>query len=258
MKQESYGRETTHTPRHKSWSVCRVDGDWRIIDNQGVTETQHPGHTRNEAATNENEFHFLPDPHKFIFSHFPNEKEHQLLSRPVSRYEFDSMAYLQPAFLEMGYRTITHPRFTIVAIEGDVTIDIGLPPGQEVSFQYSLYDVTKPATVETTHNGIQLNRYALLQEIRHNKSNILRCGFTFPKAALYKFSLFASVSTMQSRLPICTYIIEAKKQAKNSQPLPEFICNTMQWGSRAQLTQSGLTPLTHKTGDSLNFKLTKI
>ena len=84
--------------------------------------------------------YFLTDPEQFIYSHIPGDDEDmQLLARPVTLREFIKMAYLKPAFFDLDLRLLEHRKCVLHASEGEIDIQIGIPPGKRRSFVYRLW-----------------------------------------------------------------------------------------------------------------------
>lgn len=54
------------------------------------------------------DFYFLTDPEEFIYTHFPDEEQWQLLEAPIPLEEFEKRVFKTSAFFNMGLRLL-HP-----------------------------------------------------------------------------------------------------------------------------------------------------
>jgi hypothetical protein len=69
---------------------------------------------------------FLTPPSQFIYDHFPEEEQWQLLDEPVSKAEFERLVYLEPDFFRLGLMLGEEKNGTIEA-ENEVNISIHAP-----------------------------------------------------------------------------------------------------------------------------------
>ncbi|KAK6195182.1 hypothetical protein SNE40_000659 [Patella caerulea] len=112
---------TTH-----SWNLVQIEKNWWPIDC-----TWGSGHVNSNKQFEcfYQEFFFLPDPDRFILSHFPkkdkaiivNEK-YQLLPKPISIDEFNKMAKIEPGALFHGIK-LSHSKYLFKVVKnGDITL----------------------------------------------------------------------------------------------------------------------------------------
>jgi hypothetical protein len=88
----------TSKPNH-SWTAVRIDGRWRLVDptwGAGVVAARQfqPSFTWD---------YFLADPDAMILSHYPKDDDWQLLSRPVSRSDFERMPLVPHVLFHAGF-----------------------------------------------------------------------------------------------------------------------------------------------------------
>ncbi|ELT97330.1 hypothetical protein CAPTEDRAFT_77647, partial [Capitella teleta] len=102
------GRE--HLNATSSWAAVLIDQSWRLFDPNPASRQKN---TQSPLHFSYNDHFFLTDPEAFIFTHFPSDKKWQLLARPVTRQEFDQLAYLDPGFFETGLTLESHRKVII-------------------------------------------------------------------------------------------------------------------------------------------------
>ena len=79
--------------------------------------------------------YFATNPKYFIYSHFPDESELQMLSNPISRDELESKALLYNVFFERGFHTI----FPDTSTYNDKIINITITYNQEALDYFKYY-----------------------------------------------------------------------------------------------------------------------
>jgi len=73
------------------------------------------------------EYYFMPDPHKLIFTHFPDCGDWQLLPQPISLFDFEQLVPVKSSFFKYGLR-ILDCREAVIRTSREVTVRIGFPP----------------------------------------------------------------------------------------------------------------------------------
>jgi transglutaminase/protease-like cytokinesis protein 3 len=68
----------------------------------------------------------MPDPHQLIFTHFPNDKNWQLLERPITLAEFETLVSVKSAFFKYGLQVVDH-REVVIVVRDEVTVRIRCP-----------------------------------------------------------------------------------------------------------------------------------
>ena len=80
-------------PNH-AWNTVQIDGAWYLLD-----PTWDAGYvtydTKSFLKKTDSYTFFLPDPNRFITSHYPEQQKWQLTSQPVSKQEFWAMPNLR-------------------------------------------------------------------------------------------------------------------------------------------------------------------
>ncbi len=84
--------ETNH-----AWNAVKIDGEWRLIDS-----TWGGGHVdgNQQYVFNFDPFYFCTPPQQFIYSHFPEDPNWQLLDLPKTLKEFTDLPDVSPSFFQ--------------------------------------------------------------------------------------------------------------------------------------------------------------
>ena len=220
-------------------------GEWELIDDNG----QGAKRLEEEDASvmyDHNEFYFLTDPEAMIYSHLPEDHEQwQLLARPVTKREFNEMAYLKPAFFDLDIHLESHRRCLLRAPEGEIELELGLPKKRR-RFMYRLWMSTQGKDKQEKVGDFKLDRFVFMQQL----GNMLFTRLYFPTAGKFKFELYARDADQTSENPsqtyemLCTYIIQSDVAKEDIQPLPENL--RKEWGPGQDLEHAGLYPVSHK------------
>ena len=97
------------------WNAVKLDGDWYLLDLAWASTTAQKGVP--------NDFYFLTDPQAFISQHFPMDTRWQLLSRPVSKADFDRFPKYYDAYFNLGFDPYFPKQGTLRSTDG-VTISL--------------------------------------------------------------------------------------------------------------------------------------
>jgi hypothetical protein len=157
--------ESNHT-----WTAVKLNGKWQLIDvtwNSGFIDGIR-------FVPNYSLGYFLISPEKFVYTHFPEEPEWQLLSTPLSFAQFTNMPYLTDRFFALGLDLQTKST-RILDTGAEFTLEIKVPG--DVHFMARLEDSDK-------------NRYdkaTLTQRTGENG----KVYVVFPKKGNYTLTLFA-------------------------------------------------------------------
>lgn len=77
------------------WNAVKLDGDWYLCDLTWASTTAQKGVP--------NDFYFMTDPQAFISQHLPQDSRWQLLSRPVTKPDFDRFPKYYDAYFNLGF-----------------------------------------------------------------------------------------------------------------------------------------------------------
>jgi hypothetical protein len=113
-----------------AWNAVRIDGHWKLLDatwGSGYIDGESLGFTKRFE-----EHYFFTDPDAFIFNHFPDDPQWQLLEQPVSESEYLNMAWVRPAFFHHGLSLNSHQQQHIETA-GPLVIELGVPESSIIS-----------------------------------------------------------------------------------------------------------------------------
>ena len=97
------------------WNAVKLDGDWYLVDITWASTTAAKGKG--------NDFYFLTDPQAFVSQHFPTDSRWQLLSRAVSKADFDRFPRYYDAYFNLGF-TPYFPKQGLLRANGGVTLNL--------------------------------------------------------------------------------------------------------------------------------------
>jgi hypothetical protein len=106
--------ERSGGPPNHAWNAVKIGSEWQLMD-----ATWGGGYLneKGEYVRSFNGYFFFTPPEKFIFTHFPENSKWQLLDKPVSRDDFEKLAFLRPAFFQYGLELNSHNSCTIEAVD---------------------------------------------------------------------------------------------------------------------------------------------
>ena len=193
-----------------------------------------------------NGFYFLTNPEEFIYNHLPNESKWQLLSRPVTKDEFEQMAYLKQPFFEFGIGLTDCRKCVLNTNNGEANISLEMPAPYTMSYTYQLWIPVKGQN-ENKFANIKLQRYVFLQRV----NKVMKARIHFPVTGKYKIELFGRNYTClddeekATHRNLCGFVINCTKTGKKVIPLPDV--NVKEWGPSIRSEQAGLRPITNVT-----------
>ncbi|XP_064480906.1 kyphoscoliosis peptidase-like [Ornithodoros turicata] len=216
------GQDVTH-----AWNAVFIFGAWRFIDTTwGTGYTDHTGKFQKKI----NEHFFLTDPEILIWTHFPydetekNYSRWQLLDKPVSLDEYNSLPKVSPQFFQFNMRIRSKPQNPIVF---RVRTELRLASHEPMRYKFKLY----PA--DEVENG-SLNNYVFchLQEER-----TVGCfGVSPPTEGRYYLKIYArpekemrgsAAENTSSLQNIGIFLLDCLRAKKYPQPYP---LNEVPWG----------------------------
>ncbi|CAH1783747.1 unnamed protein product, partial [Owenia fusiformis] len=215
-----------------SWNAVLIDGQWQLVDCHWAARRLVGKQVTQENVRYElDEYYFFPDPHQLIFTHFPEEKDWQLLERPLLLAEFENLAPVKSAFFKFDLQLISHKQ-AVISSPGEVEVTVACPPwkGNEIAFTFTL-------TFEDgreEYQGTKLTRYGM-QEMVDNLS-IFR--LRTPEKGSYRFIIYAKEVTPETKEgvygAVCEYQILCDRDASGVQPYPPCAHTSFGPGDKAQ------------------------
>ena len=170
-KQSFYKRPSDLDRGGHAWNVVKVDdGRWILVD-----ATWGAGYVENKKFTRKLTTHWFDSkPEIFIFTHFPQEDQWQLLDKPVTRDEFLRMPPLSPEKISWGfnpYETLLYfsknkdAWFPDVFSIEDIVLNIKKMPisselkvGQSYDFELVLTQNEEAAIIFNNKDWVRFNR----------------------------------------------------------------------------------------------------
>lgn len=123
---KGYGYDVASTSIYGSnhaWNAVYIDNKWFLIDS-----TWGAGYVDNKRnfIKDYEEFYFCTKPEYFIYTHFPDDPNWQLLNNKIDKYTFLSYPKVWPIFFKLDLNPISH--FTGKIITSKNEFNIGFKP----------------------------------------------------------------------------------------------------------------------------------
>lgn len=176
-----------------AWNAVKIDDDWYLID------TTWGSGTVNDNVFNAqfNPYYFATKPQEFIYTHFPENTQWQLLQTPFSREQFDTFADVSPTLFQYDIKLISHKN---LKINTDNRVNITLKAPKNVVAIAQLKSNQKPLP----------ENYTLVQ--KQGENIIVNAGF--PEEGNYQLEIFAKPKDDSNNYPlVVTYDISANNQS---------------------------------------------
>ncbi|XP_069128085.1 titin homolog [Argopecten irradians] len=240
------------------WNAVLVSGEWRLIDtfwakvaaprqSSDVICVDSKGRITRETEDkvldfSVNEFFFLCDAEHMIHTHFPDDKDWQLMHRPVDMGAFERNAYVREQYHKLGLSIPQELGKTTCVINSDtdaikIVLNIPQENAHNVKFKYGLLQTRKQVDTEKEVDMV-FERFVRME----HRTNILKLKLRFPIAGKFLFDVYAADSWESSRYElVCTYIINVSMKTKNHQPFPD--CPMLGWGPNPFTDIAGPVPL---------------
>jgi transglutaminase/protease-like cytokinesis protein 3 len=110
------------SPNH-IWNAVKIDGHWSLFDPTWgagyVTQNRH-------FVPSFNDFYFMADPVKFVYTHLPEDPDWQMLVNPVSRSDYRKHVWVRVPFFKHRMTVISHKDSDITTY-GELQIRLGVP-----------------------------------------------------------------------------------------------------------------------------------
>ncbi|KAJ1089135.1 hypothetical protein NDU88_002286 [Pleurodeles waltl] len=148
------GKKFSGDPDH-AWNAVHLKGRWHLLDS-----TWAAGNVDGNCAHFKfefNEFYFLTHPALFIEHHFPEDKDWQLLSPPLSLKQFENNIRHEPAFYDVGLLTSYPETPTVKTVNGKLVISMkGRYP---TLFMFTLNETERRGLMTLEKCGMKLEVY---------------------------------------------------------------------------------------------------
>lgn len=165
-----FGGEEKYNANH-AWNAVKLSGKWQLID--ANWDAGYVG--GREFIRKYSTAYYLPDPAEFIYTHFPEKKEHQFLTSPLSFEEFRKLPFLREGFFE--YKLKFSEKYNLIEkCSSQKVLSLTAPP--DVNLMASLYD----------NKGREQADKTFVQK----KGGEVRVYVKFPRVGEYELILFAT------------------------------------------------------------------
>jgi hypothetical protein len=187
--------------RNHAWNAVKIRGEWKFVDctwGAGKVDEEHNYLKEFEP------YFFLTKPEEFIYRHFPVEKQWQLLSKPLSRQEFEDLPLVSPVYFQCGLKLIGM-QSTVLDIRGEYIVELSAPA-----------DVLVTATLEL--NGKVAEDAVFIQHSEY----IIQVRIMPPEEGEYYLHIFASRVKDAVKIPLAiSYKVTAHIDGKKNNLYPQ-------------------------------------
>ena len=208
------------------------------LDTNGYTEQR----VREYFAVHD--YYFLTNPHEFIYDHFPDEEQWQLLARKVTSEEFNHMVALKWGFFKPFYDT-DHPKHIIKAFEGNLSLQFKMETTRSARIAYNLTKM-KGGKLIQGYTGLW-NDYVYAEDQGVRKLVKL----SLPEIGLYQLDLYSFDSPVFSGVGeeprlVATYVVECDQPSFKSVPNPTN--PRYEYGPGDEMQKLGIEAVSHHGG----------
>jgi hypothetical protein len=227
----SYRLGAPVTGADHEWNAVKLDGRWYLLDvTWGAGLLMGQGWTRHF-----NEHYFLTPPEEFIYDHFPNDAQWQLLDPPRTRDEYAQLAYLRPEFFQHGLKVGSHPR---VRLQADASATLTFTGPDDLQLTARLF---RESGAAVRGNWVLCQHEAGAYQVR----------VRWPRPGEYRLLIFVKGAREQGALwEAAEYLVEGRGGAQAGFPVTTATFG--EWGVALRAPTSG----TLAAGRPQTFSLT--
>ncbi len=213
--------DTTNLSLRHAWNAVKLQGRWYLLDStwgSGYVDYQSRRFTRKF-----NPYYFLVPPEQLIYSHFPKDREWQLLARPKTRAQVDSMPRVGSACFRFDVR----PKESRGTLETDQGLKLKFRAASGVSLMAGVYQ-----------NGKELPDTLCLAQADENGWAV---DVLFPSPGRYKVSIFGKDDPFAERFNyVMEYWVEARRGT--GQQFPETSSTFLERRARLEYPRTRALP----------------
>jgi len=173
------------------WNGVKIDGKWYLVDatwGAGIIN-------ENQFQPEFNSYYFAIKPDQFIYSHFPENSQWQLLNQPLARNQFDELVEVSDSLFKNNIELIS-PQNKNINTEGNVNLTLKAPD-----------NIVAIAKIESDKFNLSDN-YTFVN--KHN--GYIKIKASFPEKGNYKLNVFAKPEDDNNYYPlIASYDINASQ-----------------------------------------------
>lgn len=162
--------DSNFTSNH-AWNIVQLENNWYLVDC-----TWDSGYMNGKIAKQQytTDWLFLKPDH-FIYTHFPQNQQYQLLSNPIAKQDFALLSDLRPKFFEITNKINPFPTEKI-QVANELTLRINEKSGFQLDF-----------TVSNSSTKRKISNCFIIQRNENEDSKIT---FSFPVAGNYIIDIF--------------------------------------------------------------------
>lgn len=246
------------------WNAVYVNGEWRLIDpfwahtsipyaqyrdqitvdeNGQITLSTEMGDTEGDPRP-VNEFFYLCDPQKFIFTHFPDEEQWQLLDNPITKERFQEQPYFREHYHHLGLsisKGFPDTDNCILRPDGrpcKISFDLPNDKASNLDFKYSVTELDVEENTDTS----DLDKYVMMSKSK----TTLQFGVSFPFIGRFRLDVYGTDNSKSSPFNLMlSYLIHCGVPVKNFKGFPEVPEHG--WGPHPLAEELGIVPISPKS-----------
>ncbi|BHF57666.1 hypothetical protein SprV_0100060900 [Sparganum proliferum] len=231
-------------PPNHSWNVIYIQDSWQLVDAHWATRYLSSGKNLQENVVYEyDDFYFMMEPQQAVYSHFPEDCRWQLLSKPLTLAQFESLPLTKSQFFKCAMDFRQEHFGVVYTTVGCLRMTFGFwKPG---CFTYKLQHLLgsandpKPESLparptdltETLPNSnVELKSFVL----QESTVDSLNYYFRLPSRGVFYLTIYAQDLTNETMArngtfrAACEYKLICDKGAIKCEPYPS--CDDMNWG----------------------------
>ncbi|XP_067949883.1 uncharacterized protein [Watersipora subatra] len=249
------------TQAFHAWNSVLIHGHWRLIDCHWASRRMFGKKGTEHIRYELDDYYFCVDPRQLVYTHFPEDKQWQLLEQPYELEEFEDLPLVKSLFFRYCLQLESHTFATIVQDdEFNVIVNYEYYRGPGLEFTFSLHTDDGGESI----SGIPLSRFGV-QDSSNGKS-LFR--IRPPAVGVYKLAVYArevqlGESSNRMYCAVVEYRLEVGAVPPHIVPFPA--CSGTTWGlSPASAKKHGLSTKatsgileTRKGQLEVRFKLNK-
>lgn len=171
------------------WNGVKIDGKWYLVDPTWGAGTINENHFQPEF----NSYYFAVKPEQFIYSHFPENSQWQLLNQPLARNQFDELVEVSDTLFKNNIELIS-PQNKYLNSDGNVNLTLKAPD-----------NIVAIAKIESDKLNLTDN-YTFVNQ----QNGYIKIKASFPEKGNYKLNVFAKPEDDNNYYPlIASYDVTA-------------------------------------------------
>ncbi|CAD5125169.1 DgyrCDS13412 [Dimorphilus gyrociliatus] len=218
---------------NKSWTLIKENEDNEIDEEEADKEP--------ETFHRVNEFFFITDPEKLVYTHLPDIPQWQLLSKPITETQFAETFYVRERYFELNMTNETTNR-VIRSKTGDINITFYVEDSdhaeKNINFKFLLY---RKADDNENDEFQNLENFIFYSKVKNKRIFQIK----FPIKGTFKLDIFGTDKSRHEGYDLaCSYLIINDKPLK-VEPLPDI--PEIGWGIGIEAKEKGIEAKSHQS-----------